>query len=145
MVNLLDRRDDYPYELSGGMRRRAQFVSGVASRPDLLLLDEPFSSVDEPTRVGIHQDVFDIIHGSDMTGLLVTHDLAEAVTLCDRVLVLSRSPALVADEHVIGFGNGRHMLDIRQSRDYQTIYSGLWGSLASQIRAGSGSTSEAVS
>src|SRR5262249_28840959 len=90
MVGLTPFHKAYPYQLSGGMKRRLAFISAVAPRPAAVLLDEPFASVDEPTRVQIHQDVLSIIRKQQMTVVLVTHDLAEAATLCDTVLVMSR-------------------------------------------------------
>lgn len=81
MVGLTKFARNYPYQLSGGMRRRLAFLVGVAAEPSLLLLDEPFASVDEPTRVQIHQDVLRIVRQLQMTVVLVTHDLAESLSL----------------------------------------------------------------
>ncbi len=131
--HLGDRADAYPYQLSGGMRRRLQFLAGVAPHPQMLLLDEPFSSVDEPTRIGIHQDVYRITRTLGMTTILVTHDLAEAITLCDRVLILSNRPARIAKEHTIDFGAERDMLNLRRTSEYLERYGRLWDDLSEQI------------
>jgi ABC-type nitrate/sulfonate/bicarbonate transport system ATPase subunit len=133
MVHLEDRAAAFPYQLSGGMRRRLQFLAGVAPRPEILLLDEPFSSVDEPTRIGIHQDVFEVIRSLKMTTILVTHDLAEAITLCDRLVILSKRPAVIAAEHRIPFGEQRDMLHIRNTREYLDVYGRLWSDLSKEI------------
>lgn len=130
---LSDCADAYPYELSGGMRRRVAFLAAVAPDPQILLLDEPFSSVDEPTRIGIHQDAFRITRMMEMTTILVTHDLAEAITLCDRVVILSRRPSTVAHEHVMPFGVEREMLKIRETDRYAKLYQALWHDLGAQI------------
>ena len=136
MMHLSDQADAYPYQLSGGMRRRLAFLSAVAADPQVLLLDEPFSSVDEPTRIGIHQDVFEIVRMLKMTMLLVTHDLGEAVTLCDEILILSNQPARVVANQPMAFGDDRQMLDLRQTDDYLKSYAELWGQLSTQIAAG---------
>jgi NitT/TauT family transport system ATP-binding protein len=130
---LSDCADAYPYQLSGGMRRRVAFLAAVAPDPQILLLDEPFSSVDEPTRIGIHQDAYRITRMMEMTTVLVTHDLAEAITLCDRVVILSRRPSAVAKEYVIPFGESRQMLKIRETDEYLALYKSLWHDLGAQI------------
>ena len=134
LVGLADRGDAYPYQLSGGMRRRLQFLASVAASPQILLLDEPFSSVDEPTRISIHQDAHDVVRRIGITTILVTHDLAEALTLCDRVIILSRRPASVAEEVRVGFGTKREMLTLRGSDEYLKSYGQLWNGLARQIQ-----------
>jgi NitT/TauT family transport system ATP-binding protein len=131
--HLSDRATTYPYRLSGGMRRRLQFLAGVAMYPQVLLLDEPFSSVDEPTRIGIHQDVYRITRTLGTTTVLVTHDLAEAISLCDRVLILSSRPAVVAAEHVISFDGERDMLHLRRTPEFLNYYGDLWDGLSAQI------------
>jgi ABC-type nitrate/sulfonate/bicarbonate transport system ATPase subunit len=136
MVGLSDHADAYPYQLSGGMNRRVAFLSAVAPLPHILLLDEPFSSVDEPTRIEIHQDVLNVIREFGMTAILVTHDLAEAITLTDRVLILTKRPATVATQHTIPFGRERNMLELRQTSDYLELYGRLWSELGAQIRSG---------
>jgi NitT/TauT family transport system ATP-binding protein len=134
MVGLTRFAKAYPYQLSGGMRRRLAFVSAVAPSPRLLLLDEPFASVDEPTRIQIHQDILQIIREQEMTAILVTHDLAEAISLSDTVLILTRGPGSVYKEHRIDFGLQRDVLTLRQGQDYLQLYGELWEELAQQIK-----------
>ena len=81
MVGLEEFRRAYPYQLSGGMRRRVALLAGVAPLPKLLLLDEPFSALDEPTRVLIHREVQLLVKELEITAVLVTHDLSEAISL----------------------------------------------------------------
>lgn len=133
LAHLGDRADAYPYQLSGGMRRRLALLAGVAPHPHILLLDEPFSAVDEPTRIGIHQDVFDIVRRMGTTVVIATHDLAEAVSLCDRVVILSNRPVTIAYEHVIPFGVKREMLSLRAQPEFLEIYGRLWDGLSEQI------------
>jgi NitT/TauT family transport system ATP-binding protein len=134
MVGLSRFSKTYPYQLSGGMRRRLAFVAAVAPSPRLLLLDEPFASVDEPTRIQIHQDILRIIREQEMTVMLVTHDLAEAISLSDRVLIMTRGPGSVYKEHKIDFGPERDVLQLRQRREYLELYGELWEDLALQIK-----------
>jgi len=128
----------YPYQLSGGMRRRVAFLAGVAPSPQILLLDEPFSSLDEPTRVAIHQDVLRIIQQSKMTVVLVTHDLAEALSLCDEVAIFTRRPAKVFSRHTVPFGHDRNVLELRQSAEFLELYGRLWHDLSLQLKAPEG-------
>jgi ABC-type nitrate/sulfonate/bicarbonate transport system ATPase subunit len=133
LVGLSDLGKRYPYQLSGGQLRRLAFLTSVAPNPQVLLLDEPFSALDEPTRVGIHQDVFDVLRTMNTTVVLVTHDLAEAIALSDRVLVLSNRPAIVADAFVVPFSNKRNMFELRERQAFLQLYSQLWHSLRTQI------------
>jgi ABC-type nitrate/sulfonate/bicarbonate transport system ATPase subunit len=135
MAGLEGFESAYPYQLSGGMRRRVAFLAGVAARPEILLLDEPFSALDEPTRVAIHQDVFDIVRDLGMTVVLVTHDLAEAVSLCDEVLILSARPGTIVTRHEMPFGAERNMLELRQTPEFLDCYGTLWHELGLQIAA----------
>jgi ABC-type nitrate/sulfonate/bicarbonate transport system ATPase subunit len=134
MVGLTKFSKAFPYQLSGGMRRRLAFVAAVAPSPRLLLLDEPFASVDEPTRIQIHQDILRIIREQEMTVVLVTHDLAEAISLSDTVLILTRGPGSVYKEHAIDFGIERDLLALRQGQEYLGLYGELWEELALQIK-----------
>jgi ABC-type nitrate/sulfonate/bicarbonate transport system ATPase subunit len=134
MVGLQDFQRAYPYQLSGGMRRRIAFMTAVAPEPAVLLLDEPFSSLDEPTRVAIHQDVLRIIADLDMTVVLVTHDLAEAITLCDEVVILTARPGRVLSRHRVPFPRaGRNAIGLRHEREFLDLYALLWEELGSQI------------
>lgn len=123
----------YPYQLSGGMRRRVAFLTAVAPMPEVLLLDEPFSALDEPSRISIHQDAYRIIREFGITMVLVTHDIAEAVSLCDRVAVLTSRPASVFEIHDMPFGTERDLLKIRETPDFLTAYGHLWSQLGAQI------------
>ena len=124
----------YPYQLSGGMRRRTAFLASVAPHPRTLLLDEPFSALDEPTRIGIHQDIFHIVKREGITVLLITHDLGEAISLSDQVLVLTAQPARVFRRFEVGFGNQRNFLGLRDSPEFLALYGQIWEQLAVQIQ-----------
>jgi len=129
MVGLREFRNAYPSQLSGGMRRRAALVAAVAPHPQLLLLDEPFSALDEPTRVGIHRDMLTLIKTLEITCCLVTHDLAEAITLCDRILVLSARPGRLIRSVEVGLGPDRDLREIRSTPGFLSLYAELWNLL----------------
>jgi ABC-type nitrate/sulfonate/bicarbonate transport system ATPase subunit len=141
MVGLGDFAKSFPYQLSGGMKRRVAFLAAVAPNPAVLLLDEPFSAVDEPTRVSIHQDVLRIVREFEMTVVLVTHDLAEAITLSDEIAILGPRPGRVVNIHPIPFGVDRDVLKLRQQEEYLRLYKTLWGELSDQIGRSSGMAS----
>ena len=120
-------KDKKPSELSGGMRQRAALIRTMAIHPDLLLLDEPFSALDFQTRLSVSADIANIIRQTGKTALLITHDLSEAITLADRVIVLSRRPAGVKCEMTIHYGIGREdPLAVRGTAAYQTYFNQLW-------------------
>ena len=88
-------KDAKPSELSGGMRQRAALIRTLLLKPQILLLDEPFSALDYQTRLAVGDDIGQIIHKEKKTAILVTHDLSEAISLADRIIVLSKRPATV--------------------------------------------------
>ena len=133
LVGLTEFRRAYPYQLSGGMRRRVAFLAGVAPMPQVILLDEPFSALDEPTRVNIHVEVKRIVAELGMAVILVTHDLGEAITLSDRVCILTKRPAQVAKVFDMPFGKDRDVRALRETDEYQDIYKSLWHELNVQI------------
>jgi sulfonate transport system ATP-binding protein len=133
MVGLEQFADAYPGHLSGGMRRRVAFLASVAARPQLLLLDEAFSSVDEPTRILIHQEVLRIVHQLEMTTVVVTHDLAEAISLSDQVVIFSARPGKVFSRHDVPFGDDRDVLALRDRPEFLNLYGRLWHDLSGQI------------
>jgi NitT/TauT family transport system ATP-binding protein len=99
--NLAEFSHHYPHQLSGGMRQRVALARTLAVDPHVLLLDEPFSAVDAQTRMVLQRDLAQTLKVARKTALLITHDLAEAVTLSDRVLVMSRRPGTIIDEIAI--------------------------------------------
>jgi NitT/TauT family transport system ATP-binding protein len=134
LAGLTAAADRYPHQLSGGMRRRAMFLSAIAPSPRVVLLDEPFSSLDEPTRISIHQDVREIAHKADITVILVTHDLAEAVSMSDDVVVMAAHPGRIVRHETIDLGDERDMFSLREDPRFLELYGDLWHGLKSQIR-----------
>jgi NitT/TauT family transport system ATP-binding protein len=97
-LNLAEFAGHYPHQLSGGMRQRVALARTLAVDPSVLLLDEPFSAVDAQTRMVLQRELAQTLKRAGKTALLITHDLLEAVTLSDRVLVMSRRPGRIIDE-----------------------------------------------
>ena len=118
----------YPSQLSGGMRQRAALIRTLATDPDILLLDEPFSALDYQTRLNVCEDVAAIIRSEQKTALLITHDISEAISLADRVLVLTARPARVAHSHTLDFGD-IPPLKRREQPTFSAWFERLWGEL----------------
>ncbi len=120
----------YPAQLSGGMRQRAALIRTLATDPDILLLDEPFSALDYQTRLNVCEDVANIIRSEKKTALLITHDISEAISVADRVLVLTARPARVAHAHTLDFGD-IPPLKRREQPGFSGWFERLWGELNS--------------
>ena len=117
-----------PDQLSGGMRQRAALIRTLAADPELLLLDEPFSALDYQTRLSVCDDVYNIIRSEKKTAILVTHDISEAISVADRILVLSARPARVVAAHKLGFGS-TVPLKRRESTQFSGWFETLWREL----------------
>ncbi len=119
-----------PSQLSGGMRQRAALIRTLLLDPELLLLDEPFSALDYQTRLTVSDDIGQIIRQSGKTALLVTHDLSEAVSLADRVIVLSRRPASVLRIVPVAFEvENDTPLNRRNAPEFKTYFNQIWKEL----------------
>ena len=103
--NLYDFINYYPNELSGGMRQRVSLIRTLALKPDLLLLDEPFSALDAQTKLTVQNDVYNIIKQEKKSALIVTHDISEAIALSDKIIILSNRPATIKKVIDISFNN----------------------------------------
>ncbi len=125
---LKDFLQSYPSQLSGGMRQRAALIRTLATNPDVLLLDEPFSALDYQTRLNVTEDVANIIRTEKKTALLITHDISEAISLADRVLVLTKRPARVHAAHVLDFDE-THPLKRREMHNFAAWFELLWKEL----------------
>jgi len=119
----------YPNQLSGGMRQRAALIRTLATDPDILLLDEPFSALDYQTRLNVTEDVANIIRSEGKTAVLITHDISEAVSLADRVIVLSARPAKVTASHELDFGEEKNPLKRRELPGFSVWFELLWKEL----------------
>ena len=133
----------YPKALSGGMRRRLALLMGLSVQPSVLLLDEPFSALDEPTRIELHVDVLRLIRAAEISVILVTHDIGEAITMSDRVVVMTKRPATTRIVVETGFGKERDLHTIREEPHYSELYTELWHELWAEIRGTSEAPAEA--
>lgn len=118
----------YPSALSGGMRQRAALIRTLATDPNILLLDEPFSALDYQTRLTVCDDVYKIIRSEKKTAVLITHDISEAISLADKIVVLTRRPASVLAEHALSFPE-RDPLKRRENKQFSAWFEKLWGEL----------------
>lgn len=128
--HLYEFKDKYPSELSGGMRQRAALIRTLAIRPKILLLDEAFSALDYQTRIMVTNDIYSILRKEHITAIIVTHDISEAISMSDRVLVLSKRPGNVKSIHSINFDiENRNPINCRQSPKFSTYFNTLWKEL----------------
>ena len=130
---LAEFADAKPSQLSGGMRQRAALIRTLVLEPDLLLLDEPFSALDYQTRLNVSADIGHIIRNSQKTALLITHDLAEAISLSDRILVFASRPAIIkADIPIHLTTTDNHPLAARNAPEFNSYLSFLWKELSDE-------------
>jgi NitT/TauT family transport system ATP-binding protein len=116
----------YPHELSGGMRKRACLARMMLYGAETALLDEPFAALDAQLKLAMHDLLLQLAAESGQTVVLVTHDLMEAVTLADRVLVCTRRPATIALEQRIDLKRPRDVLNVRFTSEFKELYDSLW-------------------
>ena len=122
---LKDFLKNYPSQLSGGMRQRAALIRTLAVDPQVLLLDEPFSALDYQTRLSVCDDVYKIIRSERKTAVLITHDISEAISVADKIIVLSRRPARVTAVHMLDFPENEP-LKRRENKEFSTWVELLW-------------------
>ena len=123
-------KDSFPNRLSGGMRQRVALIRTLALKPQLLLLDEAFSALDYQTRVNVSCDVWEILRRENKTMVMVTHDIPEAVAMSDKVIVLSKRPAVVAKTVGIDFGVNRpNPIEVRGHPLFQQYFNTIWKEL----------------
>ena len=126
-------KDKKPSELSGGMKQRAALIRTMVMEPTLLLLDEPFSALDYQTRLIVSADIGKIIKESGITAILITHDLSEAISLSDRVIVLSKRPAFVKKEIPISLTlTDDSPLASRNAPEFNDYFSLLWKEISDE-------------
>lgn len=123
---LKDFTYSYPDNLSGGMRQRVALIRTLANNPDLLLLDEPFSALDYQSRLAISDDIYNILKKEKKTMIMVTHDIAEAISMCDRVIVLSGRPAVIKNIYNIELENKSTPINNRKDKMFSYYYDSIW-------------------
>lgn len=128
--NIYDFRNKYPSQLSGGMRQRVALIRTLAIRPQILLLDEAFSALDYQTRMLVIKDVYRILKNENKTVLMVTHDISEAISMSDRVVVLSNRPSVIKKIYDINFDmESRDPMNCRENQKFSKYYENLWKEL----------------
>lgn len=127
--NLWEFRDKHPRELSGGMRQRVALIRTLALRPSVLLLDEAFSALDYQTRLNVCDDVYEIIKKEGLSAILVTHDISEAISLSDRIVILSPRPATVKEIMKLSFEPTLSPLARRQTPQAKQYFDTIWEEL----------------
>ena len=126
---LYEFKDKYPSSLSGGMRQRVALIRTLAIKPDILLLDEPMSALDYQSRLAISNDIYNIIKKEGKTAIMVTHDIAEAVSMSDRVIVLTKRPAVVKNIYKIELSNKSTTMNNRRCKEFNKYYDMIWRDL----------------
>lgn len=127
---LYEFKDKYPTQLSGGMRQRVALIRTLAIRPNILLLDEAFSALDYQTRLMVTEDIYKILKNEKITALMVTHDISEAISMSDRVVVLTHRPATVKNIYDIDFEmENRTPLNCREKPKFSKYFNLMWKEL----------------
>jgi len=132
VLNLLDTyglsdfKDSYPENLSGGMRQRVALIRTLASKPDILLLDEPFSALDYQTRLAVSDDVYNILKKEKKSAIMVTHDLAEAISMSDKIIVLTKRPSKIKKIYEIKLENKKTPIENRKDKKFAYYYDLIW-------------------
>lgn len=130
---LKDFIDKKPASLSGGMKQRVALIRSLAIKPDILLLDEPFSALDYYTRLTISNDVQRLIKKTKTTTIIITHDIAEALCFADRVVVLSSRPSTVKNIYDLKFPKNLNFIEKRTLPEFNNMYNVIWRDLDVKI------------
>ena len=112
----------FPKDLSGGMKQRVALIRTISTKPDLLLLDEPFAALDYQSRLSISKDVFDLIKENNVTAILITHDISEAISMSDKVIVLSKRPCRIKNTYNIKLNNKSNPIENRKDDKFMYYY-----------------------
>lgn len=123
---LKDFKKAYPNNLSGGMKQRVSLIRTLATKPDILFLDEPFSALDYQTRLAVSDDVYKIIKKEKKSAIMVTHDLSEAISMADRVIVMSPRPSKIKSIYEIKLTNKSTPIQNRKAKEFAYYYDKIW-------------------
>ena len=132
---LKDFIDSYPSKLSGGMRQRVALIRAIILNPKMLLLDEPFSALDSQTRIEVSNDIYKILKDLKITTIMVTHDISEAISLADNILILSDRPATLKEEIKLSFN---HLTPYERRNDvlFKDYFHKIWGEISDRTTQG---------
>jgi len=126
IYGLKDFINSYPNTLSGGMRQRVALIRTLATNPDIILFDEPFSALDYQTRLAISDDVYNIIKKEKKTVIMVTHDIAEAISMADRIIVLTKRPSTVKTTFDVELTDKGSPIHNRKAKEFAYYYEKIW-------------------
>lgn len=129
--------DSFPDQLSGGMKQRVGLARAFAHHPEVLLMDEPFGALDAQTRLILQETLLNLWKNSDTTVLFVTHSIEEALTLADRIVVMSARPGRILQEFEVEFARPREVMALRKNPKFGERYAEIWGILREQVRLSS--------
>jgi NitT/TauT family transport system ATP-binding protein len=132
-VGLGGFEEHYPHELSGGMRQRANIIRTLIYDPELILMDEPFGPLDAQTRIVLQEQLLKLWLASKKTILFITHDLVEAITLADRVVVMTSRPGKVKHIAAVPIPRPRDVYQIHSSPEFRDVYDTLWRQLRPEV------------
>jgi NitT/TauT family transport system ATP-binding protein len=133
LVGLEGFEDYYPSQLSGGMQKRVSIVRTLIYEPSVVLLDEPFGALDAQTRMGLHHELLELWQEKKSTMLFITHDLVEAITLSDQIVIMTRRPGRVKEIYQVPLTRPRNVFEIYLEPGFEDAYSTLWDHFKSEI------------
>ena len=128
---LYEFKNKYPNELSGGMKQRLSLIRTLALKPDILLLDEPFSALDYQTKLKILCDIYHIIKEENITVIIVTHDIEEAISLCNKIIVLTNRPTKIKNIHTIKIK--KNPIEIRKTKEFSYYHNLIWEEIEKNV------------
>ena len=123
---LYEFKDSYPNSLSGGMKQRVALIRTLSTKPDILLLDEPFFALDYQTRLRVSDDVYNIIKEEEKTVIIVSHDISELISMCDKIIVLSKRPSSILNIHEINLCDKKNPIYNRKDKNFSYYYDIIW-------------------
>jgi len=130
---LKDFKNSYPTSLSGGMKQRVALIRTLATKPDILILDEPFSALDYQTRLAVSDDVYKIIKNEKKSVIMVTHDIAEAISLANKVIVLTNRPCVIKNIYEIKLTNRSNPTQNRKADEFSYYYEKIWKDIDAHV------------
>jgi len=124
----------YPYQLSGGMQQRVSIARAFANDPEILLMDEPFASLDEQNRLLLQQELLQIWESNRKTVVFITHSIDEAIFLSDHIALMSAHPGVIKNVYTVNIPRPRDMTEIRKSREFNDLFEKIWLELKEEVK-----------